>query len=154
MFVMSPVAARLTAARGPRTSLILGGAIITLAFALATLPFVALWQVLLVSTMVGVGVGFAYSAMPTLIMRAVPPSETAASNGLNSVMRTLGSTAASALIGIVLATNLVTVGGVTTTSTLGFQLSFAVSAAAGVVGLAIALFIPRRHALPAAALPD
>ncbi len=53
MFALSPVAARLSTARGPRTSLILGGAIITLAFALATLPLVALWQVLLVSTLVG-----------------------------------------------------------------------------------------------------
>ena len=73
MFFLSPVAARLSNARGPRTSLILGGAIITAAFALAVWLHGAIWHVILISTIVGVGVGFAYAAMPTLIMRAVPP---------------------------------------------------------------------------------
>jgi predicted MFS family arabinose efflux permease len=98
MFVTSPVAARLSNARGPRTSLILGSLIITVAFANAIWLHSEIWHVILVSAIVGLGVGFAYSAMPTLIMRVVPPTETAAANGLNSVMRTLGSTIAAFFI--------------------------------------------------------
>ncbi|WP_104475814.1 MFS transporter [Microterricola pindariensis] len=155
MWAMSGTAARLTAARGARVSLLLGITIIAVAYALALLLMTEVWHTLLVATAVGFGVGFAYAAMPTLIMGAVPSSETAASNGLNSVMRTLGSTAASAVIGLVLATNLVTVGDLTTPSTLGFQLSFAISAAAGVLGIVLTLFIPRRTAqYGAAALPE
>ena len=146
MFALSPVAARLSNARGPRTSLILGGAIITLAFALATLPLVALWQVLLVSTLVGVGVGFAYSAMPTLIMRAVPPTETAASNGLNSVMRTLGSTVSATLVGVILAANAERVDGVAIPTQVAFQYVFAMGAAVSLAGVVLALLIPRRIA--------
>ena len=101
---------RLSAARGPRTSLVLGGAIIAAAFALGIVLLGEIWHVLLISTVVGLGVGFAYAAMPTLIMRAVPPEETAAANGLNSVMRTLGSTIAAALVGVILATNIDTAG--------------------------------------------
>ncbi len=144
MFALSPVAARLSNARGPRVSLILGGAIITVAFALATLPLVALWQVLLVSTMVGVGVGFAYSAMPTLIMRAVPPTETAAANGLNSVMRTLGSTVSATLVGVILASNSESVAGVAIPNQVAFQYVFAMGAAVSLVGVVLALLIPRR----------
>ena len=146
MFALSPVAARLSTARGPRTSLIVGGAIITLAFALATAPLVALWQVLLVSTLVGVGVGFAYSAMPTLIMRAVPPSETAASNGLNSVMRTLGSTVSATLVGVILAANAEPVNGFAVPTQIAFQYVFAMGAAVSLIGVILALLIPRRLA--------
>jgi MFS family permease len=144
MFALSPVAARLSNARGPRTSLVVGGAIITAAFALATLPLVALWQVLLVSTLVGVGVGFAYSAMPTLIMRAVPPSETAAANGLNSVMRTLGSTVSATLVGVILASNSELVGGLEIPTQVAFQYVFAMGAGVALIGVIISLFIPRR----------
>ncbi|MBG6054875.1 putative MFS family arabinose efflux permease [Salinibacterium sp. CAN_S4] len=57
------------------------------------------WLFILVRAL-GLGVGFAYTAMPTLIMQSVPPHETAAANGLNSVMRTLGSTFPATLVGV------------------------------------------------------
>ncbi len=155
MWAMSGTAAKLTTARGGRISLLLGLVIIAIAYGLALVLMTEVWHTLLVATAVGFGVGFAYAAMPTLIMGAVPSSETAASNGLNSVMRTLGSTAASAIIGLVLATNVVTVGGLTTPSTAGFQLTFAISAAAGVVGIVLVLFLPRRTPqYQSAALPE
>ena len=87
-------AAKLTAKHGARSSLLLGVAIIAVGYLLAIFLMSEIWHAVLVATAVGFGVGFAYAAMPTLIMAAVPSSETAASNGLNSVMRTLGSTAA------------------------------------------------------------
>ncbi len=66
--------------------------------------------------------------MPTLIMRAVPPSETAASNGLNSVMRTLGSTVSATLVGVILASNAETVGAVEMPTQVAFQYVFAMGA--------------------------
>lgn len=155
MWALSGTAAKLIAARGARVSLLLGITIIAIGYALAIGLMTEIWHAVMVATAVGFGVGFAYAAMPTLIMGAVPASETAASNGLNSVMRTLGSTAASAVIGLVLATNLVTVGDLTTPSAQGFQLSFAISAGAGVLGVIFTLLIPRRQKhYAAAALPD
>ncbi|HEY8913075.1 MFS transporter [Lacisediminihabitans sp.] len=144
MFFLSPVAARLSNARGPRTSLILGGAIITAAFALAVWLHGAIWHVILISTIVGVGVGFAYAAMPTLIMRAVPPNETAAANGLNSVMRTLGSTVAATLVGVILSSHLVVSGGIGIPTTQAFQLVFGMGAAVALAGVIIGAFIPTR----------
>ncbi|TXN31644.1 MFS transporter [Lacisediminihabitans profunda] len=144
MFFLSPVAARLSNARGPRTSLILGGAIITAAFALAVWLHGAIWHVILISAIVGVGVGFAYAAMPTLIMRAVPPNETAAANGLNSVMRTLGSTVAATLVGVILSSHLVLDGGIGIPTTQAFQLVFAMGAGVALTGVIIGAFIPTR----------
>ncbi|MEO6309948.1 MAG: MFS transporter, partial [Leifsonia sp.] len=145
MWALSGTAARLTDRRGARASLLLGIAVITIAYAIAVGLMTEVWHTVLVATLVGVGVGFAYAAMPTLIMAAVPASETAASNGLNSVMRTLGSTAASAVIGVILSVNIVTVNGVTTPSTFGFQLTFALCAGAALIGLVLTLMLPRRQ---------
>lgn len=144
MFFMSPVAARLSNARGPRTSLILGGVIITVAFSLGIFLLHEVWHVILISTVVGLGVGFAYAAMPTLIMRAVPPAETAAANGLNSVMRTLGSSVSATVVGVILATHFEVVGGVHIPTPQAFQLVFLMAAGVTLAGVVIALFIPRR----------
>ena len=144
MFFTSSVAARLSNAKGPRTSLLLGGSIITVTFAAATQLTTEVWHVVLISSFVGLGVGFAYAAMPTLIMRAVPPSETAAANGLNSVMRTLGSTVSATIVGVILSTHVVVADGIGIPTTSAFQLVFAIGAGASLAGVIFALFIPRR----------
>lgn len=144
MFFVSGIAARLSAARGARTSLILGSAIVAVGFILAIFFLDQLWHIILVSTITGIGVGFAYAAMPTLIMQSVPPKETAAANGLNSVMRTLGSTFSATLVAVILATNVVVTDGVGVPTREGFAWVFVMGAGVVLVGLAIALFIPRR----------
>ena len=145
MFFTSPVAARLSNARGPRISLILGGSIVAVTFALAIFLTDQIWHVILISTLVGLGVGFAYAAMPTLIMRAVPPSETAAANGLNSVMRTLGSTVSATIVGVILSTQVTVADGIGIPTTEAFQLTFAIGAIVSVVGVVFAILIPRRE---------
>ncbi|WP_349898357.1 MFS transporter [Parafrigoribacterium soli] len=144
MFLLSPVAARLSNARGPRMSLVLGGAVIGVSFGVGALLMSEVWHVILISTLVGVGVGFAYAAMPTLIMHSVPPSETAAANGLNSVMRTLGSTVAASVVGVILSSEVVRSGGVDIPTAAAFQLVFLLGAVVVFVGVAVALFIPTR----------
>lgn len=69
----------------------LGGLIIAVTVAVGTVALIEVWHIVVISTFIGLGIGFAYAAMPTLIMHSVPPTETAAANGLNSVMRTLGT---------------------------------------------------------------
>jgi MFS family permease len=155
MWAISPMAARLTGARGGRVALLLGIGILAVAYVLSVLLMTEVWQMILVTTVIGLGVGFAYGAMPTLIMGAVPAAETAASNGLNSVMRTLGSTIASAVLGLVLVGDVVSAGGVTTTSTAGFRLTFVISAGVAIVGVVATLLIPRHHpSYRGASIPD
>ena len=145
MFFISSTAARLSEARGPRTSLILGGIILTISFGIGAWLMTELWHVILLSTLVGLGTGFAYAAMPTLIMHAVPPTETAAANGLNSVMRTLGSTAAATLVGIILATNVQLIDGASLPTHEAFRLTFLMGAAVSLAGVIVAAFIPKRE---------
>ncbi|MDN4176098.1 MFS transporter, partial [Nocardioides sp. SOB77] len=50
------------------------------------------WQLLIVSCILSAGVGIGYAAMPTHNLDAVPPREAGAAVGLNSLMRSLGTT--------------------------------------------------------------
>lgn len=143
MFFLSPFAARLSAARGPKTSLVLGCLIIAVGYAVAIVLMTEVWHTILIATAVGFGVGFAYAAMPTLIMRAVPASETAAANGFNSVMRTLGSTAAAAVIGVILSSHVVVSNGHAVPTAGAFQLSFGLAAAVALAGGIVAIFLPK-----------
>ncbi|RSN48497.1 MFS transporter [Actinomadura sp. WAC 06369] len=151
MMLVSPLSARISAARGPKTSLILGLLVIGGAYAAAQGLMGAVWQVALISTLVGAGIGLAYSALPTLIMSAVPTSETGAANGVNTLMRSIGTSVSSAVLGAVLARNTVSFHGTAVPDMTGFRISFLIATAVVGLGVLLAAFLPsgRRAARPA-----
>jgi predicted MFS family arabinose efflux permease len=55
------------------------------------------WQLLVVMAVAGIGSGCTFAAMPGLIVRAVPPTETGSATSFNHVLRYLGFSAGSAL---------------------------------------------------------
>ncbi|TPW74259.1 MFS transporter [Schumannella soli] len=146
MMAMSPVAGRVERRWGPKPLLIIGAAVLALAYGLALLFHAEAWQILLVNIVLGVGVGMGYAAMPALIMQAVPAHETGAANGLNALMRSLGTSIASAVAGAILAQSVTTVGGVTGPSEGGFLLTLVLGLGAAVVCVIVAAFIPRPRA--------
>ncbi len=105
----------------------------------------AAWQTVVTSVLIGAGIGLAYSSLPALIIGAVPASETGAANGLNTLMRSIGTSVSSAVIGMVLANSANDVGGVAVPTMQGFRVSFLIATAAVAVGLALAFFLPRRR---------
>ncbi|MFE0799050.1 MFS transporter [Streptomyces sp. NPDC058812] len=145
MMFTAPVYARLSARYGPRTTLILGLVIIGIGYAGGLGLMSAAWQTVVTSVLIGAGIGLAYSSLPALIIGAVPASETGAANGLNTLMRSIGTSVSSAVIGMVLANTANDVGGVAVPTMHGFRVSFLIATAAVAVGLALALFLPRRR---------
>ncbi|KAB8189765.1 MFS transporter [Nonomuraea phyllanthi] len=146
MMAVSPVAARLSSARGPKTSLLLGTVVIASGYLLALALMGHAWGVLIFSCVVSAGIGFAYAAMPSIIMSAVPLSETAAANGLNSLMRSIGTSCASAVLGALLANMTIKLGPVTLPSEDGFRAGFLFGGAVALVAALIVLTIPGRRA--------
>jgi len=144
MMAMSPVAARLIAARGPKVSLMCGISVLAVGYAVGLALMGASWQMAIFSALAGAGVGLAYAAMPSLIMAAVPATETAAANGLNTLMRSIGTSSSSAVVGMVLAGMTVDFAGTPVPSLAGFRTTFVIGCAACVAGLVIAFFIPAR----------
>lgn len=144
MMVISPVYARLSATRGTRTALITGLGVMFVGYVAGLALLDAVWQVLIVVVVMGIGVGMAYSSLPALINQAVDESETGAANGLNTLMRSVGSSTSSAIIGMVLASMTQRSGGLTVTSLAGFRTAFLIAGAVVLVGVVLALLLPKR----------
>ncbi|MCR2800246.1 MULTISPECIES: MFS transporter [unclassified Microbacterium] len=146
MMVLSPYSGRVARTVGPRLLLILGAIALIVAYGFTLLFSSEVWHILVANLLVGVGIGFGYASMPMLIMRSVPQSETGASNGLNALFRSLGTSTAAAVIAAVLASLSVTQGGVQVPTAAAFDVAFLLGGAAAVVALVLALFIPQRPA--------
>ncbi|MFK4183638.1 MFS transporter [Streptomyces sparsogenes] len=153
MMLVSPLSARINATSGPKVSLMLGLVVIGGTYGGGIVMMDHVWQVVVLSTALGVGVGIAYSAMPTLIISAVPAAETGAANGLNTLMRSIGMSTSSAVVGVILAHRTTAFGPLELPNTDGFKTSFAVACGAAAVGLLITLFLPSRRRTPLTAQP-
>jgi MFS family permease len=143
---MSFVYGRLSAKLGPATTLAIGLVVIAIGYAAGIGLLGAAWQTVVTSVVVGAGVGLAYAALPALIVGAVDASETGAANGLNTLMRYIGMTVSSAVVGTVLAATSRTVGGVEVPTINGFRISFMVATAAAAIAVVLVLSSLRRRA--------
>ena len=143
MLAMSPVAGRLQRRFGPKPLLVAGAIVIAISYLGAVLiSDLEFWHVLIVNILIGVGIGLGYAAMPALIMRAVPATETGAANGLNNLMRALGTTVAAAIIAGVLTQSATVTEGISAPSMGGFSTALLFGLIAAVVCAVIAVFIP------------
>lgn len=147
MMMVSSLSARLSAARGPKVSLMVGLVVLALAYLAGIWMMDQVWQVVVTAVLVGIGIGIAYASMPALILGAVPASESGAANGLNTLMRSIGTSTSSAVVGVVLAKMTLPMGdGPAVPSPDGFRTAFLIAAGAALLGLLIAAFLPGRRA--------
>jgi EmrB/QacA subfamily drug resistance transporter len=153
MMAMSAVSAAITKAKGPKVTLMIGAVVVAAGYGLSVVLMSEVWHIVLVACVIGGGVGFAYGAMPALIMGAVPASETAAANSLNTLMRSMGTSFASALAGVILAQMTTGFGGYALPSENGFKTVMALGAGAALLAFFLASLLPRRQAAAAPAQP-
>ncbi len=152
MAVFSPVSARLSARFGARATLITGTAVLGVGnLSVAALPD-SLALLMAGSALTAVGAALAYSALPLLIMDAVPPTETAAANSLNTLMRMLGTSSCSAVVAAVASGLTADVAGVELPTGTAYTVVFLAAAGAGMVATLIAATTPRPAPLATPAL--
>ncbi|MFD7921395.1 MFS transporter [Streptomyces sp. NPDC059740] len=142
MMIVSPLGGKLTDARGPKFTLISGVLVIAVGYGLALAVMGGAWGLMLVCMVVNSGVGLAYGSMPALIMSSVPLSETAAANGFNTLMRSLGTSVGAAVIGAVLSQLTVGPVGHRLTSESGFRTGLLIGCGVALVAAALAAAIP------------
>lgn len=143
MLAMSPFAGRIERRVGPKPLLVAGSVVIAAAYLAAVLLDLNMWLVLSLNTVIGVGIGLGYAAMPTLIMQAVPVNETGAANGLNTLMRALGTSFAAALVAAVLANSADKTATGSVPSASGFELALILGLVAAALCAVLAALIPR-----------
>ncbi|MBL7498130.1 MFS transporter [Frankia sp. CNm7] len=151
MLVLAPVSARLVTILGAGRTLALGAVIVAAGWGMRIVFTGSLWQIILGTTIVGVGTGVGYAAMPSLINAFTPPTEIAAANGMNTLFRAIGSSLASAIGGSILVAQTMSVGSAELPSLTGYRELFALCAGAGIAAAVAALAIPRgRRSAPEA----
>ncbi|MFJ1746598.1 MFS transporter [Streptomyces sp. NPDC088116] len=146
MMAFSPLGAKLSARSGPRVSLLTGSLIIAAGYALALPLMGSAPGIMIFSCVVSIGVAFAYGAMPAIIMASVPGAKTAAANGFNALMRSIGLSVASAVVGVILAQMSRNVGGHSVPTENGFRVAAIVGGAAALAAALLTLAIPRTAA--------
>ncbi|MFF3661567.1 MFS transporter [Streptomyces olivochromogenes] len=146
MMIISPIGAKLSAAKGPRITLTVGALVIALGYGIS-LPLIgngSALGLLAVTIVCSTGVGFAYGAMPALIMGAVPQSETASANSFNTLMRSIGSSVSAAVMAVVLAQMTTKFGPVSLPSESGFRVAMLIGSCVGIAAAVVAFLIPVR----------
>ncbi|WP_046496701.1 MFS transporter [Streptomyces odonnellii] len=145
MVALSPVSARISAAYGPRTTLALASAVMVAGYVVRFFTSHQLWTIVLGATVVAAGTAIAYSALPALVMRAVPVSETGAANGLNTLMRSVGQAFCSAAVAAVLTRVTFEAGGRTAPTLHAYLLVFLIAGGAALLALAVTLCLPAQR---------
>ncbi|MFD9128885.1 MFS transporter [Kitasatospora sp. NPDC059571] len=150
MMLVSPLGAKLSAARSPKVTLALGSLVIAVGYGSSMALLGSAWGLLVVTCICSTGVALAYGAMPALIMGAVPQSATASANSFNTLMRSIGTSVSAAVVGVVLARMTVDLGGRALPSEAGFRTGLLIGCGVALLAAAVALTIPARRPAPAA----
>ncbi|MEA2158151.1 MAG: hypothetical protein QOD66_531 [Solirubrobacteraceae bacterium] len=142
MGLLGSAAGRVARRYGSKFALIAGSAVTATSFLWFAVLHAHPFEMLISAALLGVGIGLAFSALGNLVVQAVPPTQTGAASGMNTVMRTLGG----ALGGQIAATFIVnnTVHGVPKLA--GFTDSFLLAGGFLVVCTLAALLVPGNRA--------
>ncbi len=145
MVVLAPVSARMSKSFGARVTLLVGSLLMAFGYAVRVYLTDSVMQVVLGSAIVSCGTALTYAAMPTLIMRSVPITETASANGLNSLLRAVGTSLSSATIAAVLAGTTMQLGSERVPSLAAFQHGYWIAAAMALGAALVAAALPSRR---------
>ncbi|MEV0106440.1 MFS transporter [Nocardia sp. NPDC050799] len=145
---MAPVSAKILRRYGPVATLLTGTLVMAGSYVARVYLSDNLWQIVVGSVLVAAGTSMTYAALPTLIMRAVPLTESASANGLNTLLRYIGTALSSAVMAAVATMSTIRVADEVFPSFQAFTVLFWVSAAACVVTAVIALAMTRLRETP------
>ncbi len=129
---------------GERALLPAGSLVVALSGVYFALFHTSLWQAFVMMAILGVGIGSTSAAIPGLIVRAVPESETGSAMGFYQVVRYIGFSLGSALTASILAGH--TPSGQHLPTENGYTLVLWIAAGVCVVAAALAWFLPARGA--------
>lgn len=143
MLIFSPVSSRMLTRLGGRVTLIIGAIVLAAGYVFGFFFLSQPWQLMLAGCIACAGVGIAYASMPTLILANVPRQEAGSSVGVNSLMRSMGSAVAGAVMAVVLTSQLSDLG---VPTEWGFRLCFLIGAGSALGGAVLTAFVPRGNA--------
>ncbi|MGA2520498.1 MAG: MFS transporter [Acidimicrobiales bacterium] len=139
MFVFGLLAGRIAALVGSKAALVVGAIVSCAAYVNLALAHSHRWEIYLASTLLGVGLGLAFSAMSNLIVHAVPPAQTGVASGMNANIRTIGGAVGAAVMSSIVTSTLLHSG---RPAESGYTDGFLFLAAVTLAAVIATLFIP------------
>lgn len=145
MVIFAPISGRMISKYSARNTLIIGAVVMGAGYISRVYSPHTVTAIIIGSTVVGIGTSMAYASMPTIIMSSVPITETASANGLNSLLRSIGTSMSSAAVAVILGSVTMQMGGASVPSFTAFQDVFWIAGLAAIAAGAVAWFIPTRR---------
>lgn len=127
---------------GARPIIIVGAVLSVIGFALLALFHTHEWQFLVGGAILGLGNGLCFASLAGVVVLAVPRDQVGAATGMNTVVRTIGSSLGSAVPGTILASR--TIAGTSLPTESAFTLVFWLIAGAMIIAVLAAALIPSR----------
>ena len=140
MFFGGLLSGRLAATIGSKSAVIIGSAASTCAYLMLAFAHHQAWEIYLASTLLGVGLGLAFSAMSNLIVQAVPMAQTGVASGMNANIRTIGGAIGAAVMSSIVASDILRDH---YPAQSDYTKGFAFLAVMTVVAIVAAVFIPK-----------
>jgi EmrB/QacA subfamily drug resistance transporter len=140
MFIGGLLSGRIAATIGSKSAVIMGSIASTGAYLLLAFAHHQAWQIYLASTLLGIGLGLAFSAMSNLIVQAVPMAQTGVASGMNANIRTIGGAIGAAVMSSIVASQVLTDG---YPAESDYTKGFCFLAGMTVIAVVAALFIPK-----------
>ncbi len=149
MFVFGLLSGKISAKVGSKSAVIAGSMASTGAYLVLAFAHHQPWEIYLASTLLGVGLGLAFSAMSNLIVQAVPAAQTGVASGMNANIRTIGGAIGAGVMSSIVTSQLLRSG---IPAESGYTRGFAFLAVMSALAIVAAVFIPT--AVPLAAGED
>jgi len=149
MFIFGLLSGRIAHRIGAKRAVIIGTFINFAGYLLLVFDHSKAWQIYLVGCLIGAGIGIAFSAMSSLIVHAVPESQTGVVSGMNANIRLIGGAAGAAVMSSIVTSNLLH--GYPAESS--YRNGFLFIAVATSIAVVAAFLIPRANVLRAVTSP-
>ncbi|PZF61646.1 MFS transporter [Curtobacterium sp. MCPF17_047] len=141
MVLVGPMAGRAGIRFGHAQTLVAAGITGVVGYAFLVLAADSIWAIIACTTILGVAVGLALTAMVNLIVEAVDPTVTGQATGLNTILRTIGGALGAQITGAIIASS-----SATQAPGTGYRIAFASCGVALALVAAVALTARRRSA--------
>ena len=141
MLLCGPLAGTLGNRFGFRAVLAVGTAFTCASFLVLVFAHDTVFEFVVSSALIGIGIAFAFASMANLIVGSVDRRDVGIATGINTIMRTIGGAFGSALVAALLTAE--TLPGTPVPTEGAYTEAFAISAGAALLALGAALLVPR-----------
>jgi MFS family permease len=134
---------------GPKWPMFFGTIVAALTFGFLLLFHTEHWHFFVATGLLGLGLGLAMGAMPTLLNSGVSPEQTSIANSVNQTLRSVGGSIGTAVAAAVLASETMT--GTPLPTVGAYTTAFGISGGICVLAIIAAAVVPYRHRATVAA---